>query len=155
MISIKAGAGLSGRMQLKMTRLTLRGKDAASLSACWRRGLIYWFAFLIVLAPVVQAACSVEHLANQLASSHRGAPSALETRSASAVADAEACCDQFISQSAAPSADERLAAPTPGAAGFVARSWPVRTVAFHEPSNRRHAEAPVEPVFRRVPRLLI
>lgn len=123
----------------------------------WRRALLVALMLAIGFAPVAKAACDVEVLAAQIG----GAATALESGADAPLPhdDGGTCCDHapqaIVVPAKLPVADATLVLSlvgpyvTPAEIGFTTRT------AVLGPVGRRDAAAPPEPVFRRVPRLLI
>ena len=128
-----------------------------STVAKWRRALVAALMLVVGFAPAAKAVCDLEAVATQLS----GAGAALEPAPSapSPHDDDGTCCEHepgaFIVPAKLPVADATLALALAGVhvappeIGFVTRT------AVLGPTGRRCPPAPPEPVFRRVPRLLI
>jgi hypothetical protein len=131
----------------------------------WRRAVVGVLLVVAAFAPVAGAACAFEHLAG-----HIGSQDPVSATAEVAIAwsyeptpspcDDESCCglepDLFLAQAKAPTPDASFGLWTPGAdMARWGRHAPAVRAAVSGPVSRRRTPAPVEPVFRRVPRLLI
>jgi hypothetical protein len=151
LIFVKARAGVERMIGGAMS--TSRTRPWVSAAAKWRRALAVVLMLLIGFAPVAKAACDLEALAAHLgdAAARLAAPLPPD--------DDGACCDHepgaFVLQAKTPLADATLVpsvADVPlGAASHALAARPARPGSI----RRAYSHAPPEPVFRRVPRLLI
>jgi hypothetical protein len=137
-----------------MTRVR---KAKRSIAARWRRALLGALMLVLAFVPVAKAACDLEALAVQLGSA--GVALKIASEALSPHDDEALCCDHepgaFVVQAKSPIADATLL-PSAAAAHLDIGDRPLY-VRAELPSSiyRTHAAAPPEPVFRRVPRLLI
>lgn len=133
------------------------------IASRWRRAIISLLLVVAAFAPVARAACAFEHLTGHLGSNDTvsaTAEVAITGFYAPAPSDDESCCgnepDLFLAQAKAPTPDASFGLLTPGAhVAPGADHTPKFRAAVPGPIWPRRALAPVEPVFRRVPRLLI
>jgi hypothetical protein len=129
-----------------------------STAVKWRRALVAALMLLVGLAPVAKAACDIEALA-----AHPGGGAGTIPASSPQAPhphdDDGTCCDHepgaFVVQAKPPAADGAPVLTPPGAHAAPADRGRSTRTAFLAPTSRRYPAAPPEPVFRRVPRLLI
>jgi hypothetical protein len=120
-----------------------------SLAVTRRRALVALLIVAAGFAPVVSAVCDLA-----VPAAHAGAGGLAPAQN-----DDDARCahelDAFVVQARLPAADGALAV-SPGAVPVLVTGCALglRT-ASADPVIREHASAPPEPVFRRVPRLLL
>ena len=129
----------------------------SSSAAKWRRALFVALMLVVGFAPFAKAACDLEALAARLAGA--GSPHESAQSTPFPHDDDGTCCDHepdaFVVPAKLPVADATLVSSPVGAHVAPAGIGSIaRTVALG-PTGRHYPAAPPEPVFRRVPRLLI
>lgn len=156
LISVKALADAKRRVCLPM--ITRRAQAfGRSTVAKWRRALLVALMLAIGFAPVAKAACDFEALAAQLG----GTATALESGFNAPLPhdDDGTCCDHepraVVVPAKLPIADATLVLSLAGASVAPAAIGFTTGTAVLGPVRLRATAAPPEPVFRRVPRLLI
>jgi hypothetical protein len=129
-------------------------------AATWRQALVSVLIVLMTFAPIARAACDYEHVADI------GHSSGTDTQAASGAtdnpdsSDLESCCNGSVhaisehARTAAVDASVGPGTPTLHTLSTASASLSQYRVRL-DPIRRQHPLPPVEPAFRRVPKLLI
>jgi hypothetical protein len=156
LISVKA---LADGKRMIFAAMSTRRIHAFRMSTAvkWRRVLFAALMFVVGFAPVAKVACDLDALAAQLG----GPGTALATALGAHFPhdDDGTCCDHepgaFVAPAKLPAADATLVLSPVGVQVALAEIGFVTMTAVLGPTGRRYPAPPPEPVFRRVPRLLI